>query len=434
MDLEKRILEEVERGRDELVELTSTLVNFDTTARGGDEPARDEADLQAYLGDRLNRAGAAVDIWEPTPADVAGTRQMPPGLAFDGRPQMAARFAGSGGGKSLLFNGHIDVVSSEPRDRWTSDPNQAEVRDGNLYGRGACDMKGGVACMVYAAEVLSRLGVRLRGDLIVNTVTDEESSGAGGLAAVRHGIKADAGIVTEPTAFEVWVACRGSLTPTITVLGRPGHAELAQPHWRSGGAVNAIEKLGVVLDAVATLREEWRSRADKQHPYLSPSDIVPVIVKGGEWTVTYPASASLTCELMYLPANADADGWGTLVEAEVEQWFARAAAADSWLAENPPTVKWTLDIPPAEVDPGHPLVAATLAASERVGEPSKLGGLDSWFDAATFTRFGDTPSIGFGPRDIAWAHTIDEYVPVDDLVRCSQALALAAVDYCGVDA
>ena len=346
---------------------------------------------------------------------------------------MAARFAGSGGGKSLLFNGHIDVVSSEPRDRWTSDPNQAEVRDGNLYGRGACDMKGGVACMVYAAEVLSRLGVTLRGDLIVNTVTDEESSGAGGLAAVRHGVKADAGIVTEPTAFEVWVACRGSLTPTITVLGRPGHAELAQPHWRSGGAVNAIEKLGIVLDAVATLREEWRGRADKQHPYLSPSDIVPVIVKGGEWTVTYPASASLTCELMYLPANADDDGWGTLVEAEVERWFADAAAADPWLAENPPTVDWTLDIPPAEVDPEHPLVAATLAASERVGEPSRLGGLDSWFDAATFTRFGETPSIGFGPRDIAWAHTIDEYVPVDDLVRCSQALALAAVDYCGVE-
>jgi acetylornithine deacetylase len=197
--------------------------------------------------------------------------------------------------------------------------------------------------------------------------------------------------------------------------------------------VNAIEKLGIVLDAVATLREEWRGRADKQHPFLSPSDIVPVIVKGGEWTVTYPASASLTCELMYLPANADDDGWGTLVEAEVEQWFAAAAAADPWLAENPPTVDWTLDIPPAEVDPEHPLVAATLAASERIGEPSRLGGLDSWFDAATFTRFGETPSIGFGPRDIAWAHTIDEYVPVDDLVRCSQALALAAVDYCGVE-
>ena len=142
------------------------------------------------------------------------------------------------------------------------------MRDGNLYGRGACDMKGGVGCMVFAAEVLAELGVRLAGDVVVCTVTDEESSGAGGIAAVRHGVRADAGIVTEPTAFDVWVACRGSLTPVITVEGRPGHAEMRQPHWRAGGAVNAIEKMGVVLAAVGRLRDEWRDRPDKQHPYL----------------------------------------------------------------------------------------------------------------------------------------------------------------------
>src|SRR5690242_9072928 len=316
--LEQRILDEVAAGREELVELTSALIGFDTTARDPDDPARDEADLQAYLGERLGKAGAAVDIWEPDPGDVAGTRQIPPGLGFSGRPQLAARFAGGGGGRSLLLNGHIDVVPSDPRERWTSDPNAAEVRDGNLYGRGACDMKGGVACMVYAAEVLSRLGVKLAGDLVVNTVTDEESSGAGGLAAARHGVRADAGIVPEPTAFEVWVACRGSLTPTISVEGRPGHAEMAQPHWKDGGAVNAIEKMSVVLDAVRRLREEWMGRPDKRHPHLSSGTIVPVKISGGEWTVTYPASCSLTCEVMYLPGNADGDGWGTAVEAEVE--------------------------------------------------------------------------------------------------------------------
>ena len=134
MTLEARILDAVAAGREELVELTARLVGFDTTARTPTDPPRQEADLQAYLGQRLGAAGAAVDIWEPKPADIAGSRQMPPGLGFDGRPQLAARFAGSGGGRSLLLNGHIDVVPSEPRDRWTSDPNQAEVRDGNLYG------------------------------------------------------------------------------------------------------------------------------------------------------------------------------------------------------------------------------------------------------------------------------------------------------------
>jgi acetylornithine deacetylase len=336
-----------------------------------------------------------------------------------------------GGGRSLLLNGHVDVVTAEPADRWTSDPRRAEVRDGRLYGRGACDMKGGVACMVLAAEVLARLGVRLRGDLLVHTVTDEESSGAGGIAAVRHGVRADAGIVPEPTAFEVWVACRGSLTPTITVEGRPGHAEIEQRHWRAGGAVNAIEKAAPILEAMARLRDEWRTRPDKQHPYLAPGTAVPVRISGGEWHVSYPAACRLTVEVMYLPGDADADGWGTRVQREVADWVAAAAQADPWLREHPPVVSWAEDVPPAEVPADHPLVAVLQAASGEVGEPAALGGLDSWFDAATYTRFGGTPCVGFGPRSIDWAHTIDEYVPVDDLVRCAQALAVTAMRWCG---
>jgi acetylornithine deacetylase len=431
---DERILNAVADGRDELVELATHLIAFDTTARSPGQPARDEAALQRYLADRLSAVGAAVDVWEPDASDVSGTRQIPNPIEFAGRPQLAATFAGSGGGRSLLLNGHIDVVPSEPRERWRSDPNRAEVRDGRLYGRGACDMKGGVAAMVFAAEVLARLGVRLHGDLVVNTVTDEESSGAGGLAAVQHGVRADAGIVTEPTAFELWTCCRGSLSPTITVEGRPGHAEMAQPHWREGGAVNAIEKLAVVLEAVRTLRESWLQSEVQRHPHLSPGDIVPVLVRGGEWAVTYPASAELDCELMYLPGRADGDGWGTEVEAEVAAWIAEHCARDEWLAEHPPRISWNLDIPPYQVDSSHPIVATVLEASAITGEPSRLSGLDSWFDAASFSRFGSTPCVGWGPRSIAWAHTIDEYVPVDDLVRCAQGLALAAIRYCGADA
>jgi acetylornithine deacetylase len=431
--LEQDVAAAIEAGRDRLVELTSRLIAFDTTARGGDEPARDEAALQQHLADALADAGAEVEVWEPAPDEISGTRQIPEPISFEGRPQMAGRFRGSAGGRSLLFNGHIDVVPGEPRDRWTSDPNNPEVRDGNLYGRGACDMKGGVAAMTFAAIVLAESGIRLKGDLIVNTVTDEESSGAGGLAAVSHGIRADAGIVTEPTAFDVWVGCRGSLSPTVVVEGRPGHAEMAQPHWRDGGAVNAIEKMGVILDAIRRLREEWRGRPDKMHPYLSASDIVPAKISGGEWVVTYPSSCTLESELMYLPGNADADGWGTEVEREVTEWIMRAAATDPWLAEHPPRITWGLDIPPYEVDPDHPIVRAMLGASAAVGRPSRLSGLDSWFDAASFSRFGSTPCIGWGPSSIAWAHTIDEYVPVDDLVRCAQGLAIAAIRYCEVD-
>ena len=429
-DLEQRIAEAIAESRDELVELASALIRFDTTARDPGDPARDEAALQAYLGERLTAAGAAVDIWEPRPEDVRG-RQVPFELDFDGRPQLVARFAGAGGGRSLLLNGHIDVVSGEPKARWTDDPNTPVVRDGKLYGRGACDMKGGVAAMVLAAEVLARLDVRLAGDLIVNTITDEESTGAGGIASVAHGVRADAGIVPEPTAFDVWVACRGSVYPTITVEGRPGHAELLQPHWRDGGAVNAIEKAQIVLDAIRGLREEWRTRSDLQHPYLSPPDIVPTLMHAGEWSVTYPASCEITSAVLFPPAFADADGYGSRVRDEVSEAIGRACAADPWLAEHPPSFAWAADIPPMEIPPDDPIVATVLAASADAGEPSRLSGLDSWYDGATYTLSAGTPSIAFGPRSIAWGHTIDEYVPVDDLVRCAHAIALSAVRFCG---
>ena len=432
-DLEARVCGEIERREDELVALLADLIAFDTSARSEpDEPARDEAGLQRYLADRLGAAGADVDVWEPDPADVAGSRLTPEeGVGFEGRPQLAARFAGAGGGRSLLLNGHIDVVSSEPKDRWTSDPNRAEVRDGQLYGRGACDMKGGVAAMVFAAETLAHLDVALRGELVVCTVTDEESTGVGGLAAVAHGIRADAGIVTEPSGFDVWVSCRGSLIPTITVQGRPGHSGLPQPHWREGGAVNAIEKLDVVRDAMRRLEEDWKGRPDQRHPHLSPGDIVPCVISGGDWPVTVPASCSLTYHVAYLPAYADAEGWGSEVESEITDWVERACETDPWLAEHPPEITWAPEVPSSEVSPDEPVVKTLLSASSDLGRQGRVSGLENWHDGATFTRFAGTPSVCFGPGDVQVAHTIDEHVAVDELVTCAQALAVAALRFCG---
>ena len=432
-ELEQRIAEEIGGRRAELVELASALIRFDTEAREPDDPAREETALQEYLAGRLGARGAEIDLWEPSREDVEGSRLVPPGgLGFEGRPQLAARFRGAGGGRSLLLNGHIDVVSAAPREAWASDPNEPEVRDGKLYGRGSCDMKGGIAAMTFAAEVLSELGVRLAGDLVVCTVTDEESTGAGGLAAVAHGVRADAGIVTEPSSFDVWTSCRGSLMPTITVPGRPGHAGVGQPDWRQGGAVNAIEKAMLVVDALRLLQEEWRERPDHQHPHLSPGDLVPTLVSGGEWIVSYPASCRVAYHVAYLPAHADEGGWGSAVEAEIAECVRRAAEADPWLAENPPLIEWATDVPSTEVSDHEPVVQTILGTGVDIGRPRRISGMDSWHDGATFTRFGGTPCVCFGPRALGVAHTTDEYVVVDDLVECAQELAIAAVRFCGL--
>ena len=290
-------------------------------------------------------------------------------------------------------------------------------------------MKGGVASMVVAACTLAELGVPLAGDLIVNTVTEEESTGAGGLFAARL-LAADAAIVPEPSGLVVWVACRGSLLPRITVRGRAGHAGIHQLSPEQGGAVNAIEKMALVLDAVRRLREHWAERP--RHPYLSPGDCVPTIVAGGEWLVSYPAVCTLECHIEYLPDRADEHGYGTLVEREFTDWIADAAAADPWLREHPPEIVWGVGgVPPAEVAEDDPIVQTLLAAGDDLGQIRQLGGLDNWHDGATLTVEAGIPAVCFGPGDVHRAHTADEYVPIDDLVACAQRIALAAMRFCG---
>jgi acetylornithine deacetylase len=427
---ERRVVDAVAARRDTLVALTSELVGFDTVTHTAGAPPRQERALQEHLAGLLRAHGAEVELHEPDAGSLRPHPMVPEELGFDGRPQLVARFRGSGGGRALLLNGHVDVVDVEPRADWAQpDPFAAVVRDGLLYGRGACDMKGGVASMVVAACTLAELGVPLAGDLIVNTVTDEESTGAGGLFAARL-LQADAAIVPEPSGLAVWVACRGSLLPRITVRGRAGHAGIAQLAPGEGGAVNAIEKMAIVLEAVRRLRRHWSLRPS--HPYLSAGDCVPTIIAGGEWLVSYPAACTLECHIEYLPDRADEHGYGSLVEREFTDWIAEASSADEWLREHPPEIAWGAGgVPPAEVAEDDPIVQALLTAGGDLGQPQRLGGLDNWHDGATLTVEAGIPAVCFGPGDVHRAHTVDEHVPIDDLVACAQRIALAAMRFCG---
>ena len=431
---EQRVVDELARREDELTALLCDLVAFDTRAPDPGYAPRDEAALQDYVAARMRSAGLAVRVWEPEAAELPPSRYpIPRGHHFRGRPQLVATAPGSGGGRSLLFNGHVDVVTAEPAAQWTSPPFAPELRDGRVYGRGACDMKGGVACMLLATEVLRALAVPLAGDLIVNTVTDEESTGAGSLAVAASGLRADGGIIPEPTGLTAWLGARGSLMPQITVDGRAGHAGLPPAHWSAGGAVNAIEKLQLVLEALQRLREEWRLRPDCQHEVLPPGSIVPTAVGAGQWMVSHPAAATLECHVQYGPAQADADGCGTRVEAEIEARVLAASRADPWLAAHPPRFSWRGDVPPGFVGHGEPVAAATLEAMAALGLPRTVASRTTFFDGPTFTRAG-IPTIAFGPGDILRAHAADEHVPVAELVRAAQVLAVAAMRFCGLAA
>jgi acetylornithine deacetylase len=430
--LERRVCEHIAGRQHDLVALLCELIGFDTVTHTPGAPAREESGLQRLLAERLAARGAEVRVAEPEPALVAGHPMVPDGFTFAERPQLVARFPGAGGGRTLLLNGHVDVVDVEPRAAWSSDPFEAAVRDGMVWGRGACDMKGGVACMVLAAEALAELGVRLAGDLAVNTVTEEESTGAGGLVSART-LRADAAIVPEPSGLDVWVTCRGSLLARITVEGRAGHAGIAPRHPDHGGAVNAIEKVAYLVEAIRRLREEWALRP--RHPHLPPADCVPTMVVGGEWLVSYPARCSLDCHIEFLPdAAADGARAGDRVRREFEAWIARAADADPWLHRHPPEVEWLPGaVPPAEISSAEPVVRTLLGVERDLGRPGRLGGLDNWHDGATLIVEAGIPAVCYGPGDIHLAHGVDERVPVAELVACAQGIALAAMRFCDAD-
>jgi acetylornithine deacetylase len=292
-----------------------------------------------------------------------------------------------------------------------------------LYGRGACDMKGGIAAMVVAAETLARRKL-IAGDLVIATNTDEESSGAGGAALVQRGLRADGAIVTEPTGGDVWVSCRGSSYGEVIVPGRSGHAEIAHTAWRDGGAVNAIEKAAVVIEALQALRAKWGNDPLLTHERLSPPDVLPTMIRSGEWAVTIPGDARVTIAACFLPQQAGMDGFGGPVEREIESWLQAYCARDDWLASHPPTVNWWPNrVMPMEIPADAAVVSCATGAASDLGIATRL------------TLLAATPAVGFGPDGFGAgnanvAHAVDEFVPVDGLLRCAQALAVAALRFC----
>jgi len=425
----------VDERREDVVELVRTLVRFDTTSvdlsPGSAHTENEEGALQQVVAARLSAIGAEVDQWEPDAASFAGHPMMPPWHHWHGRPITVGVLRGTGGGRSLVVNGHVDVVGAGERERWTSDPFAADVRDGRIYGRGACDMKGGIASALVALEALTALGLRPAGDVVFEAVTDEETCAMGTIAAIERGYRGDAGLVPEPTGFDLWIATRGLLHGTLTVEGRSAHAEMNQPAWQEGGGVNAIQKALPLLTALDALSAAWADRADKRHALLGTPAVHPTMISGGVFISNVPERCDIVLNTTYLPANADADGYGSIPRGEIEAVVAEAAGRDGWLVDHPPGWSWYTDYPPSEIDPGAPIIPAVQAAARPLGVDVRALGIDTTYDGALLTRFAETPSPAFGPGDLSRAHAPDEWVGVDELVLAAKLYARVILAWCG---
>ena len=431
-----RVGDHIAAREDDLVRLVCDLVRFDTTSvdlsPGSSHTRNQEAELQAYVGDRLRALGCEVDQWEPDPAEFADHPMMPPWHHYRDRPITVGRLHGAGGGRSLVVNGHIDVVSAGDVSAWTSPPFEADVRDGRIYGRGAVDMKGGVGAAMFALEMLRESGIRLQGDVIVETVPDEETCAMGTIAAIARGYRADAGLVPEPTGLNLWIATRGLLHGTLRVQGRSAHAEMNQPSWQEGGGMNAISLTARLMGALDRLSGDWAGRSAQRHTLLGVPGIHPTIISGGTFISNIPESCALALNSTYLPADADQNGFGSIPRGEIEAAVAAEAAADGWMAGHPPTWSWYTDYPPSEIDLASPIVGAVQAAAAQLGIDARAEGIDTTYDGALLTLFADTPSPAFGPGDLRRAHAVDEWVGIDELVLGARAYARVICDWCGV--
>jgi acetylornithine deacetylase len=327
----------------------------------------------------------------------------------------------------LLF-GHIDVVKAGTE--WTLDPFGGVRRDGKIYGRGAVDMKGGVAAMMMALEAVIRAGVRLAGTVMLGTVVDEEAGGMGTLAFVDRGYRADGCILTEPTDLAVAPLCRGILWGRLIVHGRSGHIEMPQGDWRTGGAVDAIDKIQLFLDHFSRLNADWAQR--KAHPLLPiPCQLHVAQIQAGEYPTTFANRAELVFNAQYLPSERDSFGLGGTVKQEIRDGVARVAMSDPWLRERPPEIDWLIDADCGETPADHDFVRVCVESLRQLGREGRVEGVCSHTDMGWLVNVG-IPTVNFGPGDPRMAHQSDEHVQEASVVDAARMIALTILDWCGV--
>jgi acetylornithine deacetylase len=417
MATDEQILAAVAAGEAEMEALLAELVR--TRPVFGAEAAAQDVMRRAFAGLGLE----PVDV----PFDPDAPRASPAASPFSwdvaGKANVIARWPAAGiGGRSLILNGHADVVSAAPEALWSVDPWQA-TRDGEwMYGRGAGDMKAGLAAIVGAVAGLRRLGLEPCAPVELQSVVEEECTGNGAAACVLAGSRADAAVLTEPTAGQIWNAQVGVLWFSVRVAGTPAHAAYAS----SGD--NAIEATFAVVRALRALEAELNAAPPPPFDTVEhPINLNVGTIRGGDWPSTVAGECITECRLALYPGERVED-----LRARVEETVAAAARDDAFLARCEVDVRYDGFACPGYELPGGPLIDAVGAAAERVyGERPGLVASTATTDARTFQLYGDTPAICFGPR-AEGIHSTDERVHLPSMLRTAQTVALFVRDWCGL--
>ncbi len=422
-----QLLEYVDRNSSRLLELIQDLVQ---TPSENSPPLGRELACQEKLARYLTEMGWSPELYRLD--EVPGLREHPcfwPGRDYRNRPNLGCRVKGSGGGRSLVLSGHIDTVPRGSQ-AWSDDPFSGRREGNRLYGRGSNDMKGGIGTNLFVLQALQDLGIRLRGDLIFESVVDEEFGGVNGTLAGRlRGYNADAALLSEPTFLRICGAQRGGRTAHIT-LQSPGGilSEEKSP-------VGITDQLRWLLNRLPEFSELRRRTCPRETDFAGSPDPVPALVTKiytGPWGMQEPITVPETCQIEFY--------WQTVpgeTQEEIERqflgWLAGITGQAPELFPRTPQVHFPLRwMPGSAISRDEPLIRE-LQASVQLAEnrSPEITGLEGPCDMFVFHQFG-IPAVCWGARG-GNTHAADEYLEVDSVIAAARSLLVFVCRWCGAE-
>lgn len=425
-DITKRVMDAVDKRFGEQTAFLSELASHPST-RGNEQSA------QAFIAATLSELGYGTDIWEIEVSDIAGLPGFSPVMGdYDHAINVVGTHRSrSGNGKSLMLNGHIDVVPTGPLDMWDSPPFEPRIDDGFMYGRGVGDMKAGLVANLFALNALKDIGYQPAADVYFQSVVEEECTGNGMLACFQRGYQADAALIPEPFAEQLVSAQIGVIWFQVHLKGKPVHV------LEAGSGFNAIDASLPLIAALKELEKRWNGPGHA-HPHYDhhdhPLNLNIGKIRGGDWASSVPAWCCVDVRMGIYPGQ---DIFAA--RAEIEACIYKAADSDPYLRKNHPEIIYNGFLAEgyclADHDkPETRLAISTLENAHRAvtGDALKQAAITATTDARFPGLYWDTPALVYGPAADA-IHGFNERVELESVRRITQSIALFIAGWCGLE-
>jgi len=416
-DLHSIIDSTVNNMRDEIISFIQALVQSPSLAN-------DEGSVQKIIQSKLESLGLET---KKVIVQFESIKNHPAfcddGFSPDSRVNVIGQWKNGDAAKSLILNGHVDVVPTGPETLWNESPWSGSVRDNRIYGRGSCDMKAGLASGIFAIQVLQAIGFKPKGNVMVQSVVGEESGGCGTLTNIVKGYSGDAAVILEPTSLKVCPIQSGALTFRLKIPGQATHAAM---RW---DGISAIEKYNLIHQSIIKLEKERHQSFNVKYYKLSDR-VAPInigTIKGGEWHSTVPESVMVEGRFGVFPGESALDAKNAF-----ENHLKKVANSDFWLKENPPILEWFEgQFESGQTNVNHSIIGALKHAYKNVKNNSAiLEGVTYGSDLRLFTNHADIPAVLFGPGDVRLAHSANEYIEIEEVLTCVKIITNLIIKWC----